>query len=283
MRDVRESIALIEKRGGRAIYLACDANDQEKVKAAIRTAKEQHGLTLTGIMHAAGVVKDKMVENKTAEDFDSVFGIKVTGLTNVLSAFTAEERASLRHLVVFSSLAGFHGNAGQTDYAMANDALSKMAHRFGAAHRGCSVRALCFGPWDGGMVRGATQSNLPCLHRVPSASPLPQSPSDPFVEAQHTAQVTPALKAHFKSQGVQIIPRCEGAEQVAALLTMRSRDRSQVLVGNWGMPAVAPDEAEQQAPPARPLLPKKSPQSAPSPHPMPTPVPTPTPSCGLPR
>ena len=111
----------------------------------------------------------------------------------------------------------------------------------------------------------------------------PQSLSDPFVEAQHAAQVTPALKAHFKSQGVQIIPRCEGAEQVAALLTMRSRDRSQVLVGNWGMPAVAPDEAEQQAPPARPLLPKKSPQSAPSPHPMPTPVPTPTPSCGLPR
>ena len=180
MRDVRESIALIEKRGGRAIYLACDANDQEKVKAAIRTAKEQHGLTLTGIMHAAGVVKDKMVENKTAEDFDSVFGIKVTGLTNVLSAFTAEERASLRHLVVFSSLAGFHGNAGQTDYAMANDALSKMAHRFGAAHRGCSVRALCFGPWDGGMVRGATQSNLPCLHRVPNASSTPPIPFGPL-------------------------------------------------------------------------------------------------------
>ena len=57
--------------------------------------------------------------------------------------------------------------------------------------------------------------------------------------------VTPELKAHFKSQGVQIIPRAEGAEQVAALLTMQSRDRSQVLVGNWGMPAVAPLEAEQ--------------------------------------
>ena len=40
-----------------------------------------------------------------------------------------------------------------------------------------SVRSLCFGPWDGGMV---------------------------------TAQ----LKAQFKAQGVQIIPRPEGAEQV---------------------------------------------------------------------
>merc|ERR1719331_3651137 len=71
----------------------------------------------------------------------------------------------------------------------------------------CSTRALCFGPWDGGMV-------------------------------------TPALKAHFKSQGVQIIPRAEGAEQVAALLAMAGRERNQILVGNWGMPAVAPLEAD---------------------------------------
>ena len=31
--------------------------------------------------------------------------------------------------------------------------------------------------------------------------------------------VTPALKAHFKSAGVQIIPRDEGAEIVASILT----------------------------------------------------------------
>ena len=119
-----------------------------------------------------------MVENKSEADFDAVYGVKITGLTNLLSALSAQERASLRHLIVFSSLAGFHGNAGQTDYAMANEALSKMTHRYGAVHRGCSARALCFGPWDGGMVSAE-------------------------------------LKAHFKSQGVQIIPRTEGAEQVA--------------------------------------------------------------------
>merc|ERR1719487_2569790 len=167
------------------------------------------GLTPTGIFHAAGVLRDKAIENKKGDDFDAVYGTKITGLVNLLLGLEPSERQNLRHLIVFSSLAGFHGNSGQADYAMANDALSKMTHCFGASHPGCSVRALCFGPWDGGMV-------------------------------------TPALKAHFLSQGIEIIPRCEGAEQVAALLTMRSRDRSQVLVGNWGMPAVAPDEAEQQ-------------------------------------
>ena len=66
--------------------------------------------------------------------------------TNEFQALSAAELSSLRHLVVFSSLAGFHGNAGQTDYAMANDALSKMIHRFGASHPGarvCERARLC--------------------------------------------------------------------------------------------------------------------------------------------
>ena len=119
------------------------------MKAAVQEAKTKHGLTITGIVHAAGVLRDKMVENKTVDDFDSVFGVKITGLTNIFNAFSASERAGLRHLVVFSSLAGFHGNAGQTDYAMANDALSKMSTPW-PAHPSCSPR-LCFGPWDGGI------------------------------------------------------------------------------------------------------------------------------------
>ena len=52
--------------------------------------------------------------------------------------------------------------------------------------------------------------------------------------------VTPQLKAMFKAQGIQIIPRQEGAEQVACMLTMPGRDRSQCLVGNWGLPPVGP-------------------------------------------
>ena len=65
------------------------------MRAAVRAAKQQHGLTITGIMHAAGVVKDKMVENKSEADFDAVFGVKVTGLTNLLSALSAQARAAL--------------------------------------------------------------------------------------------------------------------------------------------------------------------------------------------
>ena len=56
--------------------------------------------------------------------------------------------------------------------------------------------------------------------------------------------VTPQLKAHFQAQGIQIIPREEGATQVAALLSLGGADRSQCLVGNWALPPVTPPEAE---------------------------------------
>jgi hypothetical protein len=135
----------------------------------------------------------------------------VAGLLNVLRGCEARGWP-LRHLVVFSSLAGFHGNAAQTDYSMANEAIAKAAHALARRDPALSSVAFCFGPWDGGMVDAR-------------------------------------LKAHFQSQGVQIIPRDGGAAQVAALLDPSSSGSSnapqhrQYLVGNWGFPAVQPDPA----------------------------------------
>ena len=56
-----------------------------------------------------------------------------------------------------------------------------------------------------------------------------------FVRA---GMVTPALKAHFQAQGIEIIPRQGGAETVAAMLTDAAA--TQCLVGNWRLPPVAP-------------------------------------------
>jgi len=93
-----------------------------------------------------------------------VYGTKVAGLRAVL---TACDPRFLSHLIVFSSLAGFHGNRGQTDYASANEVLNKVrfidgvfrlthvsqaAHAVQARYPNCRARAFDFGPWGGGMV-----------------------------------------------------------------------------------------------------------------------------------
>lgn len=197
---MRESLRMIGAAGGKAVYVACDVTKKDAVKHAVTAVLREHGLShVTGVVHASGVLRDKKVENKKPEEFNLVYGTKIVGLKNILAAVNP---AQLRHLVVFSSLAGFHGNVGQSDYAMANDALNKSAATFAAKYSQCRVRSLDFGPWDGGMV-------------------------------------TPALKAMFQSQGVEIIPRPGGADLVAAILCdANAPQHLQGLVGNWGLPAV---------------------------------------------
>src|SRR5690606_9250679 len=58
----------------------------------------------------------------------------------------------LDFLVLFSSVAGFFGNAGQADYALANEVLNKSAHILSKSLQNCRVIAINWGPWDSGMV-----------------------------------------------------------------------------------------------------------------------------------
>eukprot|EP01105_Mastigella_eilhardi_P020876 TRINITY_DN500_c0_g1_i6.p1 TRINITY_DN500_c0_g1~~TRINITY_DN500_c0_g1_i6.p1 ORF type:complete len:4763 (+),score=1014.87 TRINITY_DN500_c0_g1_i6:363-14651(+) len=202
-REIRVTLGAIERAGGAGHYVSCDVTDMQSVTSAVAVAALAG--PITGIVHGSGIVRDKRIENKLGSDFDTVYGVKLRGLANLLSCIAdthADGLCGLRHLVLFSSLAGYHGNGGQSDYAMANDALNKVAQRAAAALPSCHVLSLCFGPWDGGMV-------------------------------------TPVLKAHFSAQGIQVIPRSTGRLKVAAIIAGHDHP-VQCLLGNWETPAAAP-------------------------------------------
>ena len=55
----------------------------------------------------------------------------------------------------------------------------------------------------------------------------------------------PVLEKMFKAQGIEIIPRAEGAQQVATLLTLKGKDRAQILVGNWALPPNVPAQERE--------------------------------------
>ena len=95
------------------------------------------------------MLHDRLIVDKTVEQFRQVYATKVDGLRNLLAV---TETDALRHLVVFSSVSARTGNIGQCDYAMANEALNKMARTESLHRGGCRVIAINWGPWDGGMV-----------------------------------------------------------------------------------------------------------------------------------
>ncbi|WP_410959140.1 KR domain-containing protein, partial [Salmonella sp. 6084] len=90
------------------------------------------------------------LHKKTLDGYDRVFETKVGGLCALLDATAGD---SLKLVCLFSSVAARSGNVGQSDYAMANEILNKVALAEQARRGpGCLVRALGWGPWDSGMV-----------------------------------------------------------------------------------------------------------------------------------
>jgi NAD(P)-dependent dehydrogenase (short-subunit alcohol dehydrogenase family) len=167
-------------KSARALYRSVDLRDGDAVAGVIKEIREEYG-PVKGLIHGAGVLADRLIKDKTAEQFEQVYGTKILGLRNLLTA-VAED--ALKFLVMFSSSTGRFGRTGQVDYAVANEILNKIAQQEAAQRSDCRVLSLNWGPWDGGMV-------------------------------------TPALKKVFAAEGVSVIDLKAGAdylvEEIATL------------------------------------------------------------------
>jgi NAD(P)-dependent dehydrogenase (short-subunit alcohol dehydrogenase family) len=150
-REMLRNLARIEASGAVCLYRSVDIRDARSTAAIIGALRAEFG-PVRGIIHGAGVLADRLIVDKSPEQFEMVYGTKVTGLRNLLSPLEGDE---LRFLTLFSSSTGRFGRSGQVAYAVANEALNKLAHREARRRPGCRVTAINWGPWDGGMVTPA--------------------------------------------------------------------------------------------------------------------------------
>jgi len=147
-REIRSTLARLAAAGAEARYRAVDARDADAVKALIVETIKDFG-PIRGIIHGAGVLADKPILEKTTTMLDSVLDTKLAGLRHLLEAVKLSD---LRVLAIFSSSTARFGRIGQSDYAIANEALNKAAQVLAARLPECRVASLGWGPWDGGMV-----------------------------------------------------------------------------------------------------------------------------------
>lgn len=189
-REVAANLQRLRNLGADAEYFTVDVNDGPAVSEALAAVRAKWS-RVDGLIHAAAVIADKAIAEKSPEQFARVFSTKVFGFASLLSAARQD---ILRFIYVFSSVAGRYGNRGQADYAMANAAVSQMA-RDESVRRGpgCVVRALSWGPWDGGMV-------------------------------------TPDLRSHFAARGVPLIAMDRGVAAFVQELCHASLDAADIDV-----------------------------------------------------
>ncbi|MEV4681898.1 SDR family NAD(P)-dependent oxidoreductase [Streptomyces kurssanovii] len=145
-REIQANLARLRATGATVEYVTVDITDAEAVTRALAP----YAARVTGVVHGAGVLADRLIADKTQEEVAKVLGTKIVGLGNVLDALRGT--AALRHLVFFSSVAGFFGNRGQSDYAVANEALNRLAVRLKHELPSARVTSVNWGAWDGGMV-----------------------------------------------------------------------------------------------------------------------------------
>ncbi|GLZ36477.1 type I polyketide synthase [Actinokineospora sp. NBRC 105648] len=125
---------LVESLDATVHVVACDVADREAVASLLAAHP------VTAIFHTAGVVDDGVLESLTPERLDAVLRAK--------SARVLDELAGdLSAFVVFSSLAGTLGSAGQGNYAAANAELDALVLRRRA--RGAVGTSVAWGPWAG--------------------------------------------------------------------------------------------------------------------------------------
>ena len=152
-RDIHATIQAIRDAGSDVEYHSVDITDMAAVMHRCMTIRRNWG-PIGGIIHGAGILADKLIKDKTDGQFARAFATKVAGLHALLAACGSDD---LRFVTLFSSIAGRFGSAGQSDYAMANEALNRAAWAISNARPDCRVAAINWGPWEGGMVSSAVR------------------------------------------------------------------------------------------------------------------------------
>ncbi|MFD4636360.1 SDR family NAD(P)-dependent oxidoreductase [Lentzea sp. NPDC058436] len=139
-----ELVADLTGLGAEVTVAACDVASRDAVADLLGAIPAEH--PLTGVVHAAGVLDDGLVDALTPERLDRVFAPKVDAAWHL---HELTRHLPLRWFVLFSSAAGLLGNAGQANYAAANSFLDALAARRRAD--GLAAHSIAWGLWSGGM------------------------------------------------------------------------------------------------------------------------------------
>lgn len=179
----RETLAGIEKAGGKGMVAMFDVGDAAQVDAAVAGIVSAHA-RIDVLVNNAGITRDNLLMRMSEEDFDAVVRTNLKGtflLTRSVSRHMVKQRGG--RIINMSSVVGLMGNAGQANYSAAKAGIAgftkAMARELGG--RGITVNAIA-----PGFIQTAMTAALPEAVRK---SFLDQIPLKRFADPEEVAEL----------------------------------------------------------------------------------------------
>ncbi len=133
----REAVDDLTTQGIQVKALACDISDPAAVARMVEHVRKTCPL-IQGVLHAAAVFDDALVQNLDAARMEAVLAPKLLGAWNLHQATLG---IPLEHFVLYSSITTAIGNPGQANYVAANAGLEGLAEM----RRHLGLPAVCVG------------------------------------------------------------------------------------------------------------------------------------------
>ncbi len=183
--------------GAEVMVASADVTDLHAMQQLVARVKAQYG-AITCVFHAAGVLRDVLIANRSMLEGSDVIDTKVKGAV-VLDTVLAREPLEL--FVLFSSVSSILGLPGQADYTAANAFLDSFAH--GKAAEG-HTRAVVvnWNAWqEVGMVAALTRVARTVVgHPVASGELPPKLPTGADAPLLFERSSSEGEIAHFATE-----------------------------------------------------------------------------------
>jgi malonyl CoA-acyl carrier protein transacylase len=175
------AIEAVESAGGRALWRSANLLDGGALAAIVEEVRQAFG-RIDVLVHAGGIEISRGLAEKEPAEFDRVFDIKADGFFSLLRA---AEGLPIGATVVFSSIAGRFGNAGQTDYSAANALLCSLSRALRRTRPETRSLAIDWTAWGG--IGMATRGSIPQIMAAAGISMLPPEAGIPTVRRELVA------------------------------------------------------------------------------------------------
>lgn len=207
--EISQTLQRLSELSVQARYYQCDVTHAASVRECIARVQREQGV-VRGIVHAAGINVPHKLANVSRQTFRSVLEPKMTGLLNLLEATDPGE---LRELVLFSSVIGASGMAGNADYAYANAWMGLVLRWLAPRRPYLRARSFAFSVWDK-LGMGARHGTVENLSRMGiDAIPVAEGTRQ-FVELMHTRWRTTELLVTARASGLSTLRFADRAPSI---------------------------------------------------------------------